>query len=187
MKKLRHKNVVRLHEVIDDDETDKLYMSKLYSVIDYCANGPILDWDPELQRFVSPWNSDSEISEELIRTIFRDSISGLEYCNVYIVHSFNIVHRDIKPQNILLDSSEIAKIGDFGQAQIFEESDILNATMGTYHFFPPECCIPESTGFSGKAADIWAIGLTLYALIYKRLPFSADTMAGLFDIIQTHM
>ena len=80
MKKLRHKNVVRLHEVIDDDETDKLYMSKLHSVIDYCANGPILDWDPELQRFVSPWNSDSEISEEMIRTIFRDSISGLEYC-----------------------------------------------------------------------------------------------------------
>lgn len=82
MKKLRHTNVVRLHEVIDDDETDKLYMSKVYIVIDYCSNGPILDWDPDLSKFVSPWNQDEEISEEIIRKIFRDSICGLEYCKI---------------------------------------------------------------------------------------------------------
>lgn len=51
MKKLAHTNVLRLHEVIDDDEEDKLYM-----VMDFCDKGPILDWEPEQSQFISPWN-----------------------------------------------------------------------------------------------------------------------------------
>lgn len=56
--------------------------------------------------------------------------------------------------------------------------------MGTYQFFPPECCNPDIEGFSGKSADIWALGLTLYAIIYKKLPFTADSLIGIFDAIQ---
>ncbi len=60
MKKLHHKNLVRLHEVIDDDENDKLYLSKITSindiVMDYCERGEILKWDPKNLIF-SPFDS----------------------------------------------------------------------------------------------------------------------------------
>lgn len=115
-----------------------------------------------------------------MRKLFRDVVCGLEY-----LHFHNIVHRDIKPQNILLTDELIAKIADFGQAQIFEESDRQIKTIGTYQFFPPECCTAESVGFSGKAADIWALGLTLFALVYKQLPFASQSLAGIFEAIES--
>jgi [calcium/calmodulin-dependent protein kinase] kinase len=56
MKKLTHTNVLRLYEVIDDEEEDKLYM-----IMDYCNNGPILDWDSEQGQFISPWNDNQQV------------------------------------------------------------------------------------------------------------------------------
>jgi serine/threonine protein kinase len=58
------------------------------------------------------------------------------------VHSNNIVHRDIKPQNILITSNFKAKLGDFGVSQLFEigDDDKISKTEGTYHFMAPECC-----------------------------------------------
>jgi [calcium/calmodulin-dependent protein kinase] kinase len=53
----------------------------------------------------------------------------------------------------------------------FETSDIMAKTAGTYHFFPPECCDPDIEEYSGKQADIWALGVTLYCMIFNQLPF----------------
>ena len=58
------------------------------------------------------------------------------------------------------------------------------STIGTYYFFPPESCSSEVSEFSGKAADVWALGITLYALVYKKLPFWSDSLAGIFEVIQ---
>ena len=174
MKKLRHQNIVKLREVIDDEECDKMYM-----IMFYCHKGSLLEWDEDNQVFYSPWNNNQPIPEHLIRKFFRDMVSGIEY-----LHYHNIIHRDLKPQNILLTDNFLAKIGDFGQAAFFEGSDKQKKTLGTVHFVPPESCGDDRKEFSGKAADIWALGLILYALIFKKLPFPVVNMLQMFENIQ---
>ncbi|CDW79886.1 protein kinase domain containing protein [Stylonychia lemnae] len=100
---------------------------------------------------------------------------------LYMMHQTGIVHRDIKPQNIMLDEHGIAKLGDFGCAQRFQNGDdILNNTIGTYQFFSPESDIKT---FSGKANDVWALGVTLYALVFNELPFWAETEMQVLEMI----
>jgi len=66
-------------------------------------------------------------------------------------------------------------------SNLFEENDMLSKTEGTYHFMSPECCDPDCDSFSGKAADIWALGVTLYCMIFNILPFWDENE---FQIIQ---
>jgi len=188
MKKLQHENVVRLHEVIDDEEREKLYLGMCYAVLDFCGKGAILDWDSNEKRFVCPFDSSSSreaaVDELSLRVHFRQMLSGLQYCKSHPVHSNHIIHRDIKPQNVLVTEDGVVKIADFGQAIIFDADDTQQKTAGTLHFFPPESCGPEKTRFSGKAADIWALGLTLYALVYRKLPFAAgESFAEIIEAI----
>jgi [calcium/calmodulin-dependent protein kinase] kinase len=84
----------------------------------------------------------------------------------------------------MMDENGIAKLGDFGSAERFSQgNDTLMTTIGTYQFFSPECCNPEVKTFSGKANDVWALGVTLYTMIYNQLPFWADTEMGVLELI----
>jgi len=97
-------------------------------------------------------------------------IHGLQY-----LHGKGIIHRDIKPSNIFVTSDDHCKIGDFGVACKLEDpaNDILESTEGTYHFMPPECWNFEKREFSGMKADIWSLGVTLFAMTYNSMPFWA--------------
>lgn len=182
MRRFTHQNVMRLVEVLDDQENDKLYL-----IVDLCAKGPLLQWHSASRAFTCTLAP--TVTDALLRQLLRGMLLGMDYRNFHSVHYNNIAHRDIKPQNILVTATDIVKIGDFGQAMLCDGTDLTAKTVGTIQFFPPECCgrkryaaTPES--FSAMAADMWALGLTLYAMVFKELPFFAETFLEVMEAIQ---
>ncbi|KAF7044189.1 hypothetical protein CFC21_053449 [Triticum aestivum] len=157
MKMLSHPNIVNLIEVIDDPNSDKFYM-----VLEY-VEGKIV-WD-------------KGIGEATCRKYLRDIISGVMY-----LHSHNIIHSDIKPDNLLVTSTGNVKIGDFSVSQIFEDDDdMLRRSPGTPVFTAPECC--QGSAYHGRSSDTWAVGVTLYCMITGRYPFLGETLQETYDKI----
>jgi len=86
----------------------------------------------------------------------------------------------------LVDFDGVAKLADFGVSKVLEEeSDIVKGCEGTTHFLPPEVCDYDITEYSGKAADVWALGVTLYAMLYNKVPFWGDSEYDLMENIMT--
>ncbi|KDP44066.1 hypothetical protein JCGZ_05533 [Jatropha curcas] len=162
MKMLDHPNIVNLIEVIDDPNTDHFYM-----VLEYVDG----KW------FSADTNSPGVIGENTARKYLRDIVSGLMY-----LHAHNIVHGDIKPDNLLVTSSGTVKIGDFSVSQVFEDdNDELRRSPGTPVFTAPECCLGLT--YRGKAADTWAVGVTLYCMIVGKHPYIGETLQETYDKI----
>ncbi|KAI1144582.1 Pkinase-domain-containing protein [Hypoxylon sp. FL0543] len=165
MKKLNHPNLVQLIEVLDDPENDSLYM-----VLEMCKKGVIMKVG--LDEQADPYD------DERCRLWFRDLILGIEY---------RVVHRDIKPDNLLLTEDDVLKIVDFGVSEIFEKPDrmMTSKSAGSPAFLPPELCQVGHGDVSGKAADVWSMGVSLYCLKYGRLPFRRDNVLEMYNAIRT--
>ena len=168
MKKLHHNNLVSLIEVLDDPTQDSLYM-----VMEMCKKGVVMK--VTLEERADPYD------DERCRCWFRDLILGIEY-----LHAQGIVHRDIKPDNCLITNDDVLKVVDFGVSEMFEKnSDMFTAkSAGSPAFLPPELCVVKHGDVSGKAADIWSMGVTLYCLRYGKLPFEEHSIIDLYDAIK---
>jgi [calcium/calmodulin-dependent protein kinase] kinase len=97
----------------------------------------------------------------------------------------NIAHRDLKPQNLLIDADDEVKLIDFGEAGFFKAgTDLLRGSAGTHHFMAPEVCKRvKEEGYSGKQADIWSLGCTIYTMAFLIPPINGDSLMDLFNNI----
>jgi serine/threonine protein kinase len=106
--------------------------------------------------------------------------------NACAVHGQGIIHRDIKPDNCLVTQDDVLKIVDFGVSEMFDkEGEMKTAkSAGSPAFMPPELCVAKHGEVSGKAADVWSMGCTLFCLLFGRIPFEKHGMLELYQAIR---
>lgn len=177
MEQLKHPNVVQMREVVEDEESDSYCI-----VIEYMANGPIMS-SQKLKDAL-------QMKEAKVRPAIVDVLAGLSY-----LHAHGIVHRDIKPDNLLRAGDSKVKISDFGSAKKYADSGedsnssiAFNPAVGTPAFTAPELCISDSAPRAPArvyAADIWSLGASLYYMVYGRAPFLATSVFEMYDVICT--
>uniref|UniRef100_UPI00358EB2C7 serine/threonine-protein kinase STK11 n=1 Tax=Myxine glutinosa TaxID=7769 RepID=UPI00358EB2C7 len=166
LKRLRHMNVIELVDVLYNDEKQKMYM-----VMEYCVCGIQEMLDSVL---------DNKFPMYQAHGYFCQLVDGLEY-----LHSQGIVHKDIKPGNLLLTTDGTLKISDLGVAealQPFSRDDTCRTSQGSPAFQPPEIANGLDS-FSGFKVDIWSSGVTLYNITTGMYPFEGDNIYKLFENI----
>ncbi|CAG9760959.1 unnamed protein product [Ceutorhynchus assimilis] len=166
LKKLCHKNVIRLIDVFRIEEKKKLYI-----VMEFCVGSlqAMLDSAPG-----------KKLPPRQAQEYFNQLIDGLEY-----LHGQRVVHKDIKPGNLLLTLEEQLKISDFGVAETFDffaKDDTCYIGQGSPAFQPPEIA-NGSESFAGFKVDIWSSGVTLYNFVTGLYPFEGNNIFRLFESI----
>jgi serine/threonine-protein kinase SIK3 len=133
-------------------ETSKL----ICLVTEYASNGELYDYIIHKKR----------LSEREAKTIFRQIVAAVHYSQVN-----HIVHRDIKVENLLLDSNWQIKLADFGFSSFFKDGELLDVFCGSPPYCAPELYLAKL--YDGPKVDIWSLGVVLYVLVCGYLPFEA--------------
>uniref|UniRef100_A0A3B4A618 MAP/microtubule affinity-regulating kinase 3 n=1 Tax=Periophthalmus magnuspinnatus TaxID=409849 RepID=A0A3B4A618_9GOBI len=155
MKTLNHPNIVQLFEVIETEKT-------LYLVMEYASGGEVFDYLVAHGR----------MKEKEARAKFRQIVSAVHYC-----HQKNIVHRDLKAENLLLDADANIKIADFGFSNEFSVGSKLDTFCGSPPYAAPE--LFQGKKYDGPEVDIWSLGVILYTLVSGSLPFDGQNLKEL--------
>uniref|UniRef100_A0A673A8L2 MAP/microtubule affinity-regulating kinase 3 n=1 Tax=Sphaeramia orbicularis TaxID=375764 RepID=A0A673A8L2_9TELE len=155
MKGLNHPNIVQLFEVIETDKT-------LYLIMEYASGGEVFDY----------LVSHGRMKEVEARAKFRQIVSAVHYC-----HTKNIVHRDLKAENLLLDADANIKIADFGFSNEFTLGNKLDTFCGSPPYAAPE--LFQGKKYDGPEVDVWSLGVILYTLVSGSLPFDGQNLKEL--------
>lgn len=153
---LSHENIVSM---IDVDEEDECF----YLVMEYIEG-------PTLAEYI---HSHGPLSVETAIKFTEQILSGIKHA-----HDMRIVHRDIKPQNVLIDKNKTLKIFDFGIAKALSETSLTqtNHVLGTVQYLSPEQAKGESTD---EGTDIYSIGIVLYEMLVGEPPFNGETAVSI--------
>lgn len=149
--KLSHNNIVGIYDILTDDETMCL-------VMEYVEGETLKD---KINRDGAiPWQRAVKYAIQIA--------NGLSYA-----HANQIIHKDVKSQNILIDKFDNVKITDFGISQMMNNTTITHnkGVLGSAHYFSPEQARGEKLSYQ---TDIYSFGIVLYEMLVGELPFTAD-------------
>ena len=158
MKKIAHPNCVLMVDVIANQTADEICL-----LLEFVDGGT--------SQKTGDDGLPVPLSRKVIWSHMRHLVLGLEY-----LHMHNIIHRDIKPDNLLLTKRGVLKIADFGTSCLCEGDANAQKTAGTPPFFSPELCTTDAKGtYDTRVVDLWAVGVTIYLWCCGRMPFSEPT------------
>lgn len=151
--RLTHPNIVSIYDVGVE--------GNLYYIVMELIQGKTLKEIILEEKGPLPWKWSVNVAIQIA--------SALE-----IAHRNNIVHRDIKPHNIIITEDGIAKVTDFGIAKAVSNSTItaFGTTIGSVHYFSPE---HARGGFTDAKSDLYSLGVVMYEMVTGKVPFDADT------------
>eukprot|EP00054_Salpingoeca_dolichothecata_P022052 m.143108 g.143108 ORF g.143108 m.143108 type:complete len:780 (+) comp24205_c0_seq1:130-2469(+) len=153
LKKLNHPNVVRILDVLKTSNNTCI-------VLECLQGGELFDY----------LVSRTCLKEREALIFVKQLMSALEHC-----HSRGVIHRDLKLENLLLDKDHNVKITDFGFSNAFNDGGLLSTFVGSPSYAAPEIIANEK--YCGPAADIWSLGVIVYAILTGGLPFNDDNAA----------
>ncbi|KAI0821802.1 Pkinase-domain-containing protein [Trametes gibbosa] len=152
---LHHPYICGMREMI-------IHQHHYYMVFEYVSGGQMLDYII----------SHGRLRERVARKFARQIGSALDYC-----HKNNVVHRDLKIENILISHSGNIKIIDFGLSNLYNPSDHLSTFCGSLYFAAPE--LLNAKVYTGPEVDVWSFGVVLYVLVCGKVPFDDQSMPAL--------
>ena len=161
VKECKHPNIVGLKEIIHTDD-------KLWLVFEYC--------DYDLKKYMNKFHI---LSPKLIKSFCHQMLLGVDYC-----HAHRIMHRDLKPMNLLIDNNNRMKLADFGLARAFGlPIKTLTHEVITLWYRPPEILMGQKE--YSLSVDIWSAGCIFYEMITGRPLFEGESeISQLYKIFQ---
>ncbi|KAJ0255657.1 Serine/threonine-protein kinase ATG1a [Hirschfeldia incana] len=161
LRTIDHPNIIRLHESIETGD-------RIFLVLEYCSGG-------DLAEYI---NLHGKVSEPVAKHFMRQLALGLQ-----VLQEKHCIHRDLKPQNLLLSSKEVTpqlKIGDFGFARSLTPESMADTFCGSPLYMAPE--IIRNQKYDAKA-DLWSAGAILFQLVTGKPPFDGTNQFQLFHNI----
>jgi tRNA A-37 threonylcarbamoyl transferase component Bud32 len=162
LKKVNHDQVIRLFEVIDTPQA-------IYLIMEFCEGGELFDYIVKHTR----------IKESVAVRFFHQIIDGIDY-----LHKVNVIHRDLKPENLLMQRRPEGwhiKVVDFGLSNTNEGNRLLKTACGSPCYAAPEMIAGKK--YVGPLADLWSVGVILFAMVCGYLPFEDNSTSQLYKKI----
>ncbi|XP_058126416.1 ovarian-specific serine/threonine-protein kinase Lok isoform X2 [Anopheles ziemanni] len=155
MKNLNHPCVIKMHDIVD--KPDSVYM-----VLEYMEGGDLLT------RIIS----NKHLTEKTAKLFFLQMCHAVKY-----LHEQGITHRDLKPDNILLQDDQeytLLKVSDFGLSKFVRKNSVMRTLCGTPLYVAPEVLKTSGKGAYTRKVDIWSLGVVLFTMLSGTLPFSDE-------------
>ena len=159
LKNINHINLIKIIKIKEDSEN-------YYMIMEYCEIGELFNYIVKKIK----------LDENESSYYYFQLINGLDY-----IHSKNIVHSDLKPENLLLCNKNILKIIDFGLSNYNKNDIFLSTPCGSPYYASPEMI--DGKKYNGNLVDIWSTGIILFAMLCGYLPFEGQSNDILFKNI----
>lgn len=151
---LMHSNIVNVYDVGEEDGIHYIVMELIEGIT--------------LKKYI----------EKKARLSYKEAVSiAIQVClGIEAAHNHHIIHRDIKPQNIIISKDGKVKVTDFGIAKAASSNTITSNVMGSVHYTSPE---QARGGYSDEKSDVYSLGITLFEMLTGRVPFNGETTVAI--------